>query len=239
MTRIVALVAARKNSKYLAHFLHSYLARTEDPRLVCVCNAEDEWNGDVIDYFTEFEGKFIFYLENYGYGRAGLHLYYQNALQRAQSQDVDWEADWFVYFCEDHEIILYHWDKVLAGILSKYDADKPYIGVPGWDNTGSVNHVLSRGYIEALGGRLASHGNLDSYINDIAARLPRSHVIRLPVLFHDFTADHPCMLDDCRTKVELSEAGQKLPLAWTEETKANVERDAEIVKAAIRKGVTR
>lgn len=227
--KISVLIAARKNSKYLAKFLFGCLERTADldnMEILVMLNAHDTWNRDLVDFFKHhpFDNWIRFFEEDEGLGRAGLHAYFNTLLQFAT-------GDWIVYFCEDHYIIKDAWDlhvrKMIMGELKvqtevgeankhehgRLDPHKVWVLVPSFDNVGPMNHIVSRAYIEAQGGVLARHGNLDSYINDVTGRL-RDRTLRFDSdepLFHDFTHDQPSPMSDATMQSVISEAGKLLP----------------------------
>lgn len=192
--KITALVAARRNSKYLARFMFNYLARTadrENTELRVIFSVHDEWNLELVEHFEGTPG-ISFQTEDFGLGRAGLHVYFDTLLAAD-----DPLPDWTIYFCEDHHIIVDGWDNVVREAIADNDPADLHALIPRWRNTGTVNHVLSRGYLETLG-TIARHGNLDSYINAVLTK-SRSHVTITGVpgeIFHDFTADDPPVLSD-------------------------------------------
>ncbi len=223
MATLQAMVASRKNSKFLAKFIHDYIALTDEAQLLCMYNGDDTWNKSLIDFFSRRSADVIrFFPERLGYGRSGLHLYYELML--------DWfTADWLVFWCEDHQIIVDGWDSIILKKLSNLDPMEPYIAIPGWDNIGSVNHVLSRGYVNALGGRLAGHGNLDSFINDVASKISQDRIIQLPVLAHDMTHDAPPALDDYWTRVDETKHGVTFHDYYSPEVQEDIQRCAELI----------
>lgn len=158
------LIAARKNSKYLAKFLFGLYENTsniDDCQVLVMLNKHDTWNKELVEYFSWAEDIEFFY-EDLGLGRTGLHLYFNTLLKHAI-------GDWVVYWCEDHQIILPGWDKVVIEKIDrlKLDPNQVWCLIPKFDNVGAMNQILSRGYIKAMGGILSRHGNLDSYINDV------------------------------------------------------------------------
>ena len=220
---IVSLLSSRKNSKYLAHFLHTYKSVTTRAPLLTTYSAQDTWNTAMIEQMYEPE-KMEFFSEDRGLGRRGLHLYYEAMVPRA----LELGADWVAYFCEDHRIITHGWDIVCEQYLRNIDPSKPAVAVPGWFNTGSVSHILSRGYIEALGNRLGCHGNIDSAINHTMENVKGLPIVTLPRMFWDYTADTPSQLDDSRTFVQLSRDGEALPASgdfYDERTQSAVRHD--------------
>jgi hypothetical protein len=227
---ISVLVAARKNSKYLAKFLFGYFANTFERHInievLVMLNKNDTWNKDLVRYFEQNTNWNIrFFYEDYGLGRAGLHTYFNDLYKHTTGQ-------WIVYFCEDHYIVEQNWDQGLRAVIDgtafaevapgqpfslqhqegRLDPTKIWCIVPRFDNAGSMNHVLSRGFAEHMGGYLARHGNLDSYINDVIRHIPRQRRIAVDLpWFHDFTHDVPSPMDDSHLQSVISPAGKKLP----------------------------
>lgn len=235
--RLVSLLSSRKNSKFLAKFLCDYNERTDRAPLSVVFHADDTWNQSLIKLFYDLNGGgrrgWEFTDEDLGMGRGGLHVYLRLALESWINADPTRSYEWAAYFCEDHNVVMPGWDQC---VLSHVDSlglnpDEPHILVPRWDNTGAMSHILSRGFIKAMGSRLASHGNMDSYLNDIADKLPRGHVHMLPVMFHDFTHDRPHMLDDAHTRVEVT---RDWPPYQSDTVQGRIAEDVADVSAVIR-----
>lgn len=252
--KITVLIAARKNSKYLAKFLHGLYANTsnEDGLDVHVMlNKHDTWNLDLVKYYEYFADVAVkFYYEDYGLGRAGLHVYFNELYKHSWGK-------WIVYFCEDHYIVAQDWDlrlrEVIAGTAlaepspnqpptlqhkqGQLDPVKIWAIIPKFDNAGAMNHVLSRGFIEHMGGKLAQHGNLDSYINDVIKWLPRDRRIAVDTpWFHDFTHDVPSPMSDAHLQSVISAAGKKLPKYDSPKMAAFIQADTERLQQAIQGG---
>ncbi len=233
---IQALVAARKDSKYLAKFLFSYLANTydlENTPLGVMMSERDTWNKELIDHVSEIP-NLTFYREDRRLGRAGLHLYYEDMLKSAGST-----PEWTAYFCEDHYPNTANWDQIVRQAIEgrKLDPYKIYVIVPGWDNPGigAMNHILSRGFVESLG-HISKHGNLDSYINHVIEGLPADRIIHLGEIFHDFTHDVPSQMDDSRTRVELGPEAATIPAWDTDEMRALIAADTAKLNQSIQEG---
>jgi hypothetical protein len=188
--KISVLVAARKNSKYLAKFLLGYFDRTQDfanTEILVMLNEHDTWNNDLVQYFdwhdhVNREHYVKFFRENLELGRAGLHEYFNELYKQAT-------GEWIVYFCEDHFITMPGWDDYLRSLImgtlrlpgpsdqpvrlkndqGPLDPNKVWCIIPKFDNAGAMNQILSRGYCEALGGIIGRHGWIDSYVNDLNA----------------------------------------------------------------------
>lgn len=228
-----ALCAARKDSKYLAKFLHNYEAKTivdGTCELLVMMNTHDTWNEEIVDHFMAKGVRF--FEEDRRLGRNGLHLYYEMMLPEIK-------GDWVAYFCEDHNIVRYGWNKVISQFIkdNNLDPNEPYVLVPNWDNTGHMSHVVSKGYLRTLGGKIAHHGNLDSYINYVKDRMPSSHVLQLPVLFHDFTHDQPNPMSDAANQSVAGPEAATLPAWDSDEVREHIDKDVNAIRERIyRKG---
>lgn len=232
--KISVLVSARKNSKYLAKFLMGYFENTAKPEdleiLVCM-NAGDTWNDELV---RTYKDRVTFIREDMQLGRAGLHEYFNLLAESAM-------GDWLIYFCEDHFIPEpmfkdgrpQYWDMYFRQMLKDNDPEQVWIGVPKFDNCGSMNHIVSRGYYNALGGVVGRHGWIDSYINDMLAKIPKWRVILFDdETFHDFTHDHPNPMDDAHHQGVVSDAGKNLPKHGGGEYLSMVDIDADnLIKA--------
>lgn len=253
--RISVLISARKNSKYLANFLLGYYNNTVIPDDVHVMlNAGDTWNNDLVEYFKYRPSYDIkFYREDLKLGRAGLHEYFNLMLPRAK-------GDWVIYFCEDHQIILRGWDDIVRQMIGgtllvdngeqlvpkhefgRLDHRKPWCLTPKFDNVGGVNHILSRGYVEAIGGVLGRHGWIDSYINDlnlsafgswVAVGRDDGPVLRFDEeMFHDFSQDIPSPMSEAHMQSITGEAAANLPRYDTQIVKDLIQIDASKLREA-------
>lgn len=197
--KLSVLVSARCNSKYLAKFLLGLVENTNTLSKLDVhimLNAHDEWNRELESYFAKNYG-FMFYREDMGLGRAGLHEYFNAMVPNAT-------GDWLVYFCEDHFINTVGWDSYINDVIHfgkgtardgrkiyPLNPNKPWVLVPKFDNAGAMNHVVSRGFIKAMDGKFGRHGWIDSYINDLMQPFPDRLIKFDDELFHDFTHDKP------------------------------------------------
>jgi hypothetical protein len=249
---ILALISARKNSKYLAKFLLGMAHRTDNPNKLearLIMNEHDTWNTE-LQHFAE-KGSFGFRVnvvrENHRLGRAGLHLYF-NELLELDGIDTK-RVDWVIYFCEDHFINVDKWDRhireYIEGIQRSGDsdgkefplnADDVWVIVPKFDNCGAMNHIVSRGFIDALGGVIGNHGWIDSYINDLMRDFP-DRVIRMDdELFHDFTHDKPSPMSDSHLQSETSEKGKAMPKYDSTPTRRSLAADKIKLERAIAKG---
>lgn len=225
------MVSARRDSKYLANFITGFLTHRADKKtmLYVMVNKNDTWNADLIDWFDETNG-IRFFGEDYGYGRAGLHIYFNKLYHYTH------DPDWLIYFCEDHQFILPGWDKVVLDKIKELELDpeKPYCLIPKFDNVGAMNQILSRGYIKALGGVLGYHGNIDSYINDVNRSLgglvERKAVIRFDEeMFHDYTHDKPIPVEN---PVYPAPNADKLPKYNDHRVLEQIAKDSKKIKEA-------
>lgn len=207
-------------------------------------NANDTWNKELVDFFELYDQRVTFHYEDYGFGRAGLHEYFNDLLKHAT-------GDWIIYFCEDHFINLAGWDhevrtlikgtmlnKVEGNWVKKHerghlDPKDVWVLVPKFDNVGAMNHIVSRGFIEAMGGRLGEHGWIDSYINDVMEKFP-DRVLRFDdPMFHDFSHDHPNPMDKANVQSVVTKAGKKLPSYGSMKYHQRVKKAQEKIKAAL------
>jgi len=244
---LCVLISARRNSKYLAKFLFGLMQRTNNQHpaeldVRVMLNEHDDWNRELVQHFSHHEGyvPVQFFRENLQLGRAGLHEYFNQLLVGAT-------ADWFIYFCEDHFIVQDGWDDLLLdyvlgtkrsgdsdGKKFPLDPDDIWVLVPKFDNCGAMNHIVSRGFIKALGGRIGNHGWIDSYINDLMREFP-DRVIRIDEeWFHDFTHDQPSPMSDSHIQALSSEKGKLLPAYEDSRVEKQLERDREKIRRAIK-----
>lgn len=242
--KISILVAARKNSKYLAKFIFGYLQNTQDLdgcEMLVMINEHDTWNRELVEYFIDDPRHNIrFFTEDLGLGRGGLHRYFNDLADRAT-------GDWLIYFCDDHYIQMPGWDQYVRGVIDqkRLNPKDVWCIVPKFINVGAMNQMLSRGYVNALGGILGRHGNIDSYINDVnqeafgvdpsrPEHLKNNRVVRLDdEMFYDFTHDKPTPLDDIHTKTELSPEASLLPLYSAPMVKRWIGEDALKIRRAL------
>lgn len=252
--KISILVSSRKNSKYLSKFLNGYFRNTystKDIEVLVMLNKDDTWNSDLVDFWQNSGEDLEFFKEDYKLGRAGLHLYFNELYKYAR-------GDWIIYFCDDHYISVEGWDiqmrQLLAGTLQAENApDQPislqhsngeldpakiWCITPKFDNAGPMNHMLSRAMIDTMGGNLAHHGNLDSYLNEICFRLPRTRRIFMDrPLFHDFTHDHPSPMSEAHSQSELSQQAKEMPSYDDPSVMKFADADVESLRAAIDGGL--
>jgi hypothetical protein len=229
--KLSVLVASRKNSKYLAKFLFGLIKNTNSlshVEVLVMMNEHDTWNQELVDYYRQGFGPdnqyhFQFFTEDLKLGRDGLHEYFNDLAKHAT-------GDWSI----EHTINgrLMHGDS--AGKDFPLDPAVPHIIVPQFDNCGAMNHIVSRGFVKALGGRIGNHGWIDSYINDLCAATWRkhdiSHIIRMDKpMFHDFTHDIPGPMSPEDNKTEISPVVEHMPKHDSPAYRAMIERDAQIL----------
>lgn len=250
---ITVVISARRNSKYLAKFLFGLLHTTVqlgrlDVRVVL--NEHDEWNSELQEFFEGYTHPtgyrpFLFFRENLQLGRAGLHKYFNVALDPTLTDRP--VGDWVIYFCEDHFINVIGWDKLVRATISgdllhgdsfkkpfPLDPSEPWVIVPKFDNCGAMNHIVSRGFIKAMGGVIGNHGWIDSYINDLMRPFPE-RVIRMDEsLFHDFTHDKPTPMDDSHVQALSTEKGKALPAYEDPRVAKQIEQDQIKLRRALK-----
>lgn len=248
MSEIAVLVSARRNSKYLAKFLFGLYDRTASMNRIeahIMLNEHDTWNEELVTYF---EGRFdsynriLFYKENMQLGRAGLHRYFNELIKNTKS-------DWIVYFCEDHFIDMGDWDTYVLSYINgdrksadsndktfPLDPNEPWVLVPKFDNCGAMNHIVSRGFVKAMGDQIGRHGWIDSYINELMSAFPE-RVIRMDdEMLHDFTHDVPSPMSDAHSQSISSKKGEALPKFEDPTVRKLIKEDQERLRKAIEKG---
>lgn len=247
--KISILIASRKNSKYLAKFLFGLYANIGDlsrVEILCMTSQLDTWNSELFEFFSSKMTPAVkFYGENNGLGRAGLAEYF-NVLYKES------KGEWIIYFCEDHYTNKRDWDLRIYEMINKHGLDwqKVYCLVPKFDNAGAMNHILSRGYVEAMGGKLAQHGNLDSYINDVNLRAfgglsierhdaEKGDRVLLfdDEMFHDFTHDKPGPMEDAHMQSVISNRGKMMPKYEDPRVQEWISEDSELLKSALERGL--
>lgn len=230
--KISVLVSARRNSKYLAKFIMGFMARTRnsiDTELLIMTNVHDSWNLELKEIY---KNTFKWFTEDYQLGRAGLHEYFNAMIKEAT-------GDWIIYFCEDHFIMMDSWDQYVRKLIIEQELNSKDILclIPKFDNCGAMNQILSRGYVEGLGGVIGNHGWIDSYINDVNSFLPDERIIRFDdEMFHDFTHDNPSPMDDSHSQGIIGPAASKLPRYKSEIVKQLIRQDAKKLNEKIRVG---
>jgi hypothetical protein len=161
----------------------------KDIELLIMANEGDTWNRDFCEYFN----LNVTY-ENWGMGRNGRHEYFNALAKQAK-------GDWLWHMCDDH-YLLPGYEEYILKELEKYNSKDVHCIIPRVDNSGSVSHILSRGWYETTG-RIAAHMSVDSYINRVTENMVDNRAILLdqPVL-HDFTVNTEIMTPE-HTKTEV------------------------------------
>ena len=246
--KITVLVSARKNSKYLGKFLEGYRLRTSlgsNIECLVMLNDEDTWNDELVQNYKDAQNRIgiaeknhplRFYREDLGLGRGGLHKYFNILLENATGQ-------WIIYFCEDHFIVMDNWDEYIRAVINgkmiegdsagknfPLNPEELWVLVPKFDNCGAMNHVVSRGFINALGGVIGNHGWIDSYINDLMKSYT-DRVIRFDLeMFHDFTHDKPDPMDPIHLKARIGEGAKLLPKYGGGQYESQISGDSLLIK---------
>ena len=115
------------------------------------------------------------------------------------------------------------------------DSKKIYMIIPQFDNTGYVDQMVSRGYLNAVG-RLGGHGNIDSWMNHIGESLPQGRMLLTPEkLMHDFTPN----LETLTPEYMISDItkGKKLPKWGSPEIEKGLQDEVSRVEEAIKNGL--
>lgn len=225
---LTLMLTIRKNSKFFSKFLIGFLSNTknfENVELLILANKDDTWNQDLFKYY-----KLNVIYEDMKCGKNGRHYFYNELAKHAK-------GDWLWHMCDDHYLSFYGYDEYLTNYIKEkqLDPNKVHQIVPRVENSGSIAHILSRGYYEAVG-RIGAHGNIDSYLNRVAESMvyqERIHHPDTPILI-DYTVD-PSIMTPEHCKVELT---NDLPVYDFEslETKKEIETDAFKLYNAIREG---
>ncbi len=181
---ISILLIVGKNSKFFSKFLVSFLKNTKNKdnvELLILANSQDTWNRDFFEHF-----KLNVEYENWGMGKFGRHEYFNHLAKKAK-------GDWLWHMCDDHYLIKYGYDEYLTNKLAKYNSKEIHCFVPRTDNSGSISHILSRGWY-ATTGRIAGQMSVDSYINNVTNNMVinRTYILNTPIL-HDFTVEPEIM----------------------------------------------
>jgi hypothetical protein len=186
--KLSILCPSRPNSEYLSHFLFSVFTKTQHIReteVLVMLNKKEKWNLELVKFF---EGKVSFFYEDSGLGRWGLHQYYNTLVKHAV-------GDWIALMCEDFDIVMDGWDEFMYRSAAEKCRDPYKINVllPRFvGSIGNVCQVLSRGYVEAVGGNLSEHSSIDSWINAILDRFPENRKMECQqVMLDDYTHTVP------------------------------------------------
>lgn len=228
--KLSIIISARKNSKFITKLLFSILAKTYDMsniEVLCLLNKHDTWNQDLPKVLPMFK----YFYEDLKYGRNGLHKYFAELLPHTT-------GDWILYLCDDHDIVMNHYDRYLIDFIKFHalDSKKIFQIIPRCSNTGSVIHILSRGWINTTG-HIGAHPNVDSYLNDVAHKIPEWR-LKYPQdpIFIDYTCIPEIMTKEhCKTEIDPT---FKVRTYSTDQTvKDDIEKEAHLIIEAIGKGL--
>jgi hypothetical protein len=228
--KLSIIISVRKNSKFITKLLFSILVKTysmENIEVLCLLNKHDTWNADLPKVLPMFK----YFYEDLKMGRAGLHKYFEELLPHTT-------GDWVLYLCDDHDIVMNQYDRYLLGFIQFHalDSKKIFQIIPRCTNTGSVIHILSRGWI-ATTGHIGAHANVDSYLNDVAVKIPewRLKYPQDPV-FIDYTCMPEIMTrEHCQTEIDPKFIARNYTTDPT--VKTDIEHDAHLIIEAIGKGL--
>lgn len=222
------MLTIRKNSKFFSKFLIGFLSNTKDfsnVELLILANKDDTWNQDLFRYH-----KLNVIYEDMKCGKNGRHYFYNELAKHAK-------GDWLWHMCDDHYLSYYGYDEYLTNYIKEkqLDSAKIHMIVPRVENSGSIAHILSRGYYEAVG-RIGFHGNIDSYLNRVSDHIidqNRIHHPDAPILI-DYTVD-PTIMTPEHCKVELTNDYPVYDFGSVETTKA-IQADAYKIHEALKEG---
>lgn len=179
---ISILLTLRKNSKFFSKFLIGYLKHTkykENIELLILANKEDTWNKDWFEFY-----KLNVFYEDWNCGKNGRHLFFNHLAEKAH-------GDWLWHMCDDH-YLLDGYDEYLTNYIkdNQIDSQKINIIVPRVENSGSISHLISRGWYKSTG-RIGCHGNIDSYLNELLEAFSYQSRIYHPdqPILYDYTVD--------------------------------------------------
>ncbi|MBU2051330.1 MAG: glycosyltransferase family 2 protein [Gammaproteobacteria bacterium] len=217
---ISVLCASRKDSKHLAQFVSKFLTMTKgDVELLVMVNKHDTWNKAFIE-LTKDRVKYFY--EDYGYGREGLHIYFNDLLKHAR-------GDWILYMCEDHTFIKNGWDELVREFIKKRGLvpTKIEIVVPRFEGTGAVAHMVSRAFVD-VAGRMGGYGNIDSWFGMLHANMSEGRFHPMDeAIFYDYTIDKDTPEKPIKTK---------LPGWDSSKVKSDLEHEYKKLNQAIKEG---
>lgn len=229
--KISVLVLARRRSRFLAHYILNFLNHTtdmENTELLVMASEDDDWNKDLIEFCSQYK-NIKFFFENDRLGRHGRHIFFNRLAEKA-------EGEWILHTCDDQMFVRKGWDNYVRDYVRDHSLDhnKVNILIPRFNNTGSVDHFVSRGYLNALG-MVGGYGNIDSWINNVLEEIPSDRIKMMPdELMCDLTV-YPEILTPEYLKMDDSE-GRKLPAWDSEEVKEGIFQAQEKLKEAILNG---
>lgn len=163
--KLSLLLTARKDSKFMAKFIMTYLVHTrylEEVELL-IMTPRGDWNEELFQFlqaYTSITGlpRITLIDDDTELGRGGSHVFYKTMGELAI-------GEWLWYMCDDHYLVdgydAYIFDYIKENNIA---SDKINVIVPQAINSGRISHILSRKYFNSVG--VANHGNVDSYINE-------------------------------------------------------------------------
>ncbi len=229
---ISLLLSARKDSKFMAKFVMTYLVHTrrlENVELLIV-TPPGEWNKELFEFleaYTSITGipKIVLVDDTLELGRGGSDIYYSMLAGMAQ-------GDWLWYMCDDH-YLFDGYDEYISNYIKEFNLDpnKVNVIIPTASNSGRISHILSRKYFDTVG--VAQHGNVDSYINNTLEYLEVfvgkeevEKIERFPPepIISDFSVDKDIMLPINALGQDLVKEAEKFK---SEDNKQKIKEDAE------------
>lgn len=194
-----------------------------------MASLNDDWNADLFKFFQsrpKYPVKFFF--EDRKLGKYGRHIFFNELAEKAF-------GDWILHTCDDQMFIYNGWDNYLRSFVGHISPDQVHMVIPLFNNTGYVDQMLSRGYINAVG-RVGGYGNIDSWLNMIRDGLPPERVHITPdALMSDLTV-YPEIFTPEYMAADNSE-GKKLPLWESSEVRQDLLQEIAKVKEAIQNGL--
>lgn len=194
---ISLLLTMRKNSKFFPKFMAGFLTHTKNfnnVELLIMASEHDTWNEDLFELWKD---KITVFREDWKVGKNGRHYFYNELAKSAK-------GDWLWHMCDDH-YLLDGYDEYLVNYINEsgLDSKLPMVIVPRVENSGSIAHIISRGWYEKTG-RIGMHGNIDSYLNEVISKLENRidfHPDK-PILW-DYTTD-PTIMTSEHTKTAVT-----------------------------------
>lgn len=232
--KISVLTLARKRSRFLSHFIFNFLNTTADYKnteLLVMASANDDWNEDLFKFFaTRPKYPIKFFFEDRKLGKYGRHLFFNELAQSAS-------GDWLLHTCDDQIFIHQGWDNYIRSMIRTkgITPDKAHMIIPSFDNTGDVDQMVSRGFVNILG-RIGGYGNIDSWLNEVREVMPADRVHKTPDnLMRDLTVYPEIFTPEYQT-ADTSE-GDKLPKWESTEVMTDLELERQKIKEAIQNGL--
>ncbi len=156
---ISLLLTARQDSKFLAKFVTTFIANTNNfnnVELLIFLSPEDTWNKELLECFKD---KVKVIPDTTELGRGNSHIFYSELAKHAQ-------GEWLWYVCDDHYLFK-NYDEYISNFINDNNIDPYQVNViaPACLNSGRISHILSKKAFELVG--FGQHGNVDSYINEM------------------------------------------------------------------------